>query len=206
MMAQLGTLTSRLKQMGVASFEGYQGTIQTDAGLGIGGLFDGPYYQYFPWPPQASEEDELSIREACEDLETYLEENGPFDALLGFSQGSTLLVEFLCHFARQNPGISPPTECAILLNAIPPHRMGGDGKPIIDYQLLRHFPKIPTLHVMGTKDFVYEYSMILQSSISASSSTLVVHDKGHEIPHESKTAQKICSAFEQLCLQVALGA
>jgi predicted esterase len=94
----MGPLRSLLAQTGVASFEWYEGTIATEAGPGVSVMFEGPYYQYFSWPPTASEDDELSIREACEDLEDHIEENGPYDAILGFSQGSTLLAEFLCDY------------------------------------------------------------------------------------------------------------
>nr|A0A348HAY8.1 RecName: Full=Hydrolase phiM; AltName: Full=Phomoidride biosynthesis cluster protein M [fungal sp. ATCC 74256]BBG28510.1 putative DUF341 family protein [fungal sp. ATCC 74256] len=189
MKAQLGPITKLLKQNGVATFEWLEGTIPTEAGPGVSGVF----------------EDEQSIREACEDLEDYLEENGPYDGILGFSQGSTLLAEFLCDFARRNPGNEPPCRCAIFMNGIPPYRMGDDEKPIIDYGLLEHFPSIPTLHVVGKKDFVYEYSTILQASTASAWATLIAHEKGHEISNDTRIVQKINSAFEQMSIRIALG-
>jgi hypothetical protein len=205
MKTQLGPITKLLQRNGVATFDFYEGSIPTEAGPGVSGMFDGPYYSFFTWPPSSNEDDEQSILEACEDLEDFLVATGPYDGILGFSHGSTLLAEFLCNYARRNPGIEPLCRCAIFLNAIPPFRMGSDGKPVIDYGLLGHFPPIPSLHVIGQKDFVLEYSKILYSSRTPDLATLVTHEKGHEVANNQRTLQEIVKAFEDLSIRIALG-
>ena len=205
MKAQMRPLTTSLTRSGVATFEWLEGTIPTEAGPGVDGMFEGPYYQYFSWPPTNSDEDEQSIQEACEDLEDYLEENGPFDGILGFSHGSTLLTEFLCDYAKRYPEREPPCRCAVFISGIPPYRMDENNEPVIDSEVLKHFPNIPTLHVVGKKDFVFKYSTILHAATISYGATLISHEKGHEIPTDTKILHKINASFEQLSHQIAFG-
>jgi hypothetical protein len=76
---------------------------------------------------------------------------------------------------------------------------------IIDLEPLKHFPAIPTLHVIGKNDFVYKYSVILHASTNAYPTTLITHKKGHEMSTDRRILQKINTALEQVSNYVALG-
>jgi hypothetical protein len=48
------------------------------------------------------------IRDAHKALDAYLDEHGPFDILLGFSQGCSLIGSYLLYHAREKPTNTPP--------------------------------------------------------------------------------------------------
>jgi len=57
---------------------------------------------------------------------------------------------------------------------------------------------VPTLHVVGKKDFVYKHSMRLYNLCNANNSALLLHEKGHEIPADGKMLSKLAVAIKEL--------
>ena len=57
---------------------------------------------------------------------------------------------------------------------------------------------IPTLHVVGREDFIYEHSLKLYQVCEEKSATLILHEKGHEIPSEPKILKKVTAAIRDL--------
>lgn len=212
MKSHLSSLAKTLQNRNITQFEYAEGSVETEPGPGITpGLYEGPYYSFHVWPPKLGNlQDEESIQNAYEELLEIIDDEGPFDGLLGFSHGGSFLAESLARYARDNPAteVERLARCAVFINSFPPFRNDPDQNPIIDYELLKYFPKIPTLHVVGTSDFVHGYSTILYEKLHQKAPTLtglVTHSKGHEIPRDPKVLDKVVAGFEKLNFAVSFG-
>ena len=76
---------------------------------GIKVLFDSGHYT---WWPKATIN---AIRGAHKWLIDYIEENGPYDAIIGFSQGCSLVGSFLLYHYRETPEETLPFKAAIFV-------------------------------------------------------------------------------------------
>jgi predicted esterase len=173
-----------------------QGDIESPPGPGIEGFYEGPFYSYYKWPRTVHDDDQ-SIMNAYEMLDEIIEEDGPFDGVLGFSHGGVVAAGILAHHATTKPYEPPPFRCAIFFSSFPPFRMGDDEIPIFEPGLQDKI-RIPTLHIMGEQDFVYKHSRRLFQLCDERSSEALVHTKGHEIPTDAKTVSKMAAAIRDL--------
>ncbi|KAH8799345.1 putative DUF341 family oxidoreductase [Xylogone sp. PMI_703] len=194
--SQLGPLIRELKKDNSAIFHLIEGEVESPPGPGVEGFYEGPFFSYYKWP-RTFHDDEQSIIEAYEMLYETLEEEGPFDGILGFSHGGALAAGFIAHHATHNPYDSSLFRCAIFFSSLPPFRMNDEQIPIFEEGLEGKI-NIPTLHVIGNQDFVYNYSINLYNLCDLKSSTILVHNKGHEIPTDGKTVIKMAAAIRDL--------
>lgn len=128
-----------------------------------------------------------SICKATEDLKSYIAADGPFDGVIGYSQGAAIAATLLLqeHAARPSQPQSL-FRCAIFLSGgVPfdPAAMGrgecrhldptADGEPI----------PIPTANIWGMNDVNFpNTSPKLSKLCKAECRTEVIHQGGHEIP------------------------
>ena len=80
---------------------------------------------------------------------------------------------------------------------MPPFQIDDDEQLHFDDQVGGHI-SVPTVHVVGTNDFCYNHSLRLYKLCDARSVSLVVHDKGHEIPGDKKFLATMAKAMEEL--------
>ena len=135
--------------------------------------------------------------EAYDLLSETVEEAGPFDGVLGFSHGGTLAAGFLSHYAKQNPYSQEPFRCAVFISSLPPFQIDDAEQLHFDDSVLGHI-NIPTLHVAGKSDFIYDHSLRLYRLCDSKSASLLVHDKGHEIPGDRKFVAAMTQALRDL--------
>ncbi|KAK0667280.1 serine hydrolase FSH [Cercophora samala] len=130
---------------------------------------------------------------ALAQLDTYIQEEGPFDGLMAFSQGATIAATYIADKFRKNE--PSPFKFAVFFSA------GG----VFDVDRLRkgevspltpdkvgELIRIPTAHIWGVNDATVD-----SGSVSAVCETgkreVYVHDGGHEIPAVRSPAQvKAC--------------
>ena len=179
-----------------ATFHFTEGEIDSAPGPGVANFFEGPYYSYYNWP-RPWDDDGSTITEAYEQLLDVIETDGPFDAVIGFSHGGTLACGFIAHWTKQHPYENPPFRCAVFFNSLPPFVVGRDGEFVFEMGL-KGCVNIPTLHVVGREDFIYEHSLKLYQVCEEKSATLILHEKGHEIPSEPKVLKKVTAAMREL--------
>ena len=65
------------------------------------------------------------------------------------------------------------------------------------------YVKVPTVHVVGTNDFIYQHSLRLYNLFDARSASLVVHDRGHEIPGDRRFLGAMTKALRELDARVS---
>ncbi|EED18832.1 DUF341 family oxidoreductase, putative [Talaromyces stipitatus ATCC 10500] len=194
--SQLAPLVRALQKDQIATFHSVEGEVEDSPGPGIEGFFEGPFFSYYKWP-QTVHDDGHSVTTAYNMLYEIIEEDGPFDCILGFSHGGAVAAGLMVHHITQNPYDSPLFRCAIFFNSFPPFRMNDENEPILNEGLEGKLT-VPTLHVAGRQDFVYNYSLNLYKICNAETSTLLTHDGGHEIPTDAKMITKMAAAIRDL--------
>ncbi|MCJ1391332.1 hypothetical protein MMC18_004195 [Xylographa bjoerkii] len=93
----------------------------------IAKVFPGPYMSYL------TDYSVSSIEEQHEFIMNIVDEEGPFDGVMGFSQGASLAASILIHHQIEKPWLPPPFRVAVFLCATYAHsRNSLDGKDVTD--------------------------------------------------------------------------
>lgn len=122
--------------------------------------------------------------QAVNDLEQFIEKEGPYDGVLGFSQGMMLACTLLIRYMQEKKAL--PFKCAIFFSPrMAPLDCADLGRGIlteIDPQDVMDKINIPTTLVWGSADPYAERAVSLQQLFFHESLSTVVHGGGHEIP------------------------
>ncbi|MCJ1404141.1 hypothetical protein MMC11_007366 [Xylographa trunciseda] len=121
---------------------------------------------------------------ALEDLEEYLVADGPFDGVIGFSQGACLAASLMMQHARKEPPQST-FRCAIFICGIEPWNMtdGRTYNTTTDGELIQ----VPVATIYGSKDYQWaEASLALSRLCNSQTKEVFDHGRGHEIPRTSE--------------------
>ncbi len=167
-------------------------------------MYDGQCFQNYSWdddhgPP--TEENKAAVQQAFENLYQLIKEEGPFDGVLGFSQGASGLSIFLIH---QSP---PPPQSSLFRFAI---LFSTSGIPEWDTEEEEELGmiEIPTLHVCGDGDtewFADSVSVVDRcDGGSLDSAELIVHKGGHAIPKDRPTVDLIIKGIERFLKRATL--
>lgn len=79
---------------------------------GLSAFTKGPFFCYY------SAFDPLSIKKSHEMLAEVIEEDGPFDGIVGFSQGGSLAVSYLLQHEIDHPNEAMPFKFAVIFSSI----------------------------------------------------------------------------------------
>jgi hypothetical protein len=191
-------ILSELKHDLSASFCFVDGLVESSPDPAIGDIFEGPYYQWFTFSSEPTESDVTSMFDAFELLYEVIEEEGPFDCVMGFSQGASLAYLFLLYHALKHP-LDPPYalfKYAVFFSgaALPDAWSIGCTEGDLRNMVLQ----IPSLHVCGEMDELLEHSLILLERCVKGATSVIMHKLGHEIPKDRATVHSIVKAIETL--------
>ncbi|KUJ15090.1 uncharacterized protein LY89DRAFT_620399 [Mollisia scopiformis] len=129
------------------------------------------------------EDEPKTALKAINDLDAFVEAQGPYDGVISFSQACGLVATWIIHRMRQG---KLSVRCAIFLSA---------GSPAVDFDSLKEgnvvvLPQqkmggiidIPTAHVWGLADpyaeVAHGLSMLCRSDVKSE----FIHEGGHEVP------------------------
>lgn len=114
-----------------------------------------------------------SARRTLEYLYEVMEQNGPFDGIVGYSEGATIAATLLLHeqLREANEGRQPMFRCALFFGGWPPMTPMLDGLVLADESDL--VIEIPTCHISKIYGTSLKISLIVisQSRLSGSLST-----------------------------------
>jgi len=118
-------------------------------------------------------------------IERACEEDGPYDGVLGFSQGATLAA-----IALATPGLAKRFAFGILVSGM---RARAEETKGCDYGAIA----VPTLHVIGLKDDVVPNALSegLYDAMTSSERTRETHDGGHRVPRANVDGAPILRDF-----------
>lgn len=146
-----------------------------------------------------------SKSKAISDLERMLEEEGPFDGVLAFSQGTMLAMTYILREAKLQPTkhhIDPAFKVAIFFSAIQPvdsvllEETGVES--FIDSKGGHPLVSIPTAHIWGRNDKTWsKESKEVAGLCDPEKRAIYIHDGGHEVPG-SKDSNTLYSVVHTL--------
>ncbi|CAI6335393.1 unnamed protein product [Periconia digitata] len=171
-------------------YEFVEGTLAAKADLGVTSTLspDARNFAYFePDSPQ-------SLLAALNDLERYVELEGPFDGLIAFSDAGVLASTFLVRQARRNPK-SLGIGMAVFFSGQAPldPDLLADGKlSNLDHGTVGEVICIPTAHIMGLADCAESEGLVKLCKDQVRE--VFVHDGGLEVPNVENRAGVVGSA------------
>lgn len=196
------------------------GLIETPPDPVMEGIFDGSFYDWV-YPPVEGFTQPDEVRRSVESIRTVMdffdelqEEQGPFDGILGFSQGASLACGYLLHLNEKDAaGLCGPIKFGIFF--------AGGGVSDQDYAAFqaarsaesidvdslrsgsggalatRKLP-IPSLHVHGDMDPTKASALQMASLWESNKATIVTHPGEHCIPTDTTTVRKITAAAKSM--------
>jgi hypothetical protein len=157
----------------------------------IAKFYRGPFFRHW----DGSRE---TVHECYEYIRDTIEEDGPFDGVVGFSQGAAAAATALLY--SQHLDCSAPSlfKFAIFLcatNALDASKTTELSEEVMEAKDVL-LPPIPTVHVVGQKDDVRAQSLALHALADEQYARLITHEGGHSIPKDSIFARKLQDAIE----------
>ena len=150
----------------------------------------------FSWFESGADEDE--IYEACEYILSYVNENGPYEAVYGFSQGAFLVTLLSSSHFRAQLGTTTTTTTAAAA-IVPPWEfciLACAAVSATDL-LLAVDEDLPSFHLIGTNDPFKPNSDAIVDYYHSESALVVYRDIGHEVPRGTDLSFEIIHWYQQ---------
>ncbi|XP_031282683.1 uncharacterized hydrolase C22A12.06c [Pistacia vera] len=156
----------------------------------VEGIFDPPYYEWFQFNKEFTEY--INFDDCLAYIEDFMIKHGPFDGLMGFSQGAILSAGLI---GLQAKGVAltkvPKIKFLIIIG-------GAKFKSQSVAEIAYASPiQCPNLHFLGEQDFLKPYGLqLLESCVDP---VIINHPKGHTIPRlDEKGLQTMLSFIERI--------
>ncbi|NP_001144323.2 uncharacterized protein LOC100277218 [Zea mays] len=158
----------------------------------IEGIFPPPYFEWFQFNKEFTEYTNLD--ECISYLCDYMVKNGPFDGLLGFSQGATLSA-LLIGYQAQGKLLSnhPPIKFMVSISG------SKFRDPIICDVAYKDPIKVKSVHFIGEKDWLKVPSEELASAFDEP--LIIRHPQGHTVPRLDDVSVKQLSEWSSHVLE-----
>lgn len=131
-----------------------------------------------------------SYRSALEDLDAYIKAEGPFDAVMAFSQVASLVATMIAQPVQHNQAsVSCGFKCAVFIcpgQPLDPIALRRGEARRLDAKVDGKVIRIPTAIIMGSKDPSLQDSLNMYDLCCAQTRELSDHGGGHEVPLASK--------------------
>ncbi|KAJ5291695.1 DUF341 domain protein [Penicillium angulare] len=126
------------------------------------------------------------VTKTLNDLQSYIDEEGPFDGAIGFSQGAGLIATYLLKWRLERQGDPFPFKCAIFFAGASPIDVtslaAGELKYVDAQSSHDSLISLPTAHIWGANDPLHEDAERLLSICDKTRRNVYLHSQGHEIP------------------------
>ena len=132
------------------------------------------------------------------DIHRTFDEEGPFDCILGHSEGATIAATFVVDRLRKSAeafNILPP-RCAVFLSGGSPH--AADGKRWLLADECGQLITIPTCHILAHNDPLVDQAVALYHLCDEEIANVVDHGRGHLIPRDVKSCKLMIRAIRDL--------
>ncbi|KAH6673998.1 serine hydrolase FSH [Plectosphaerella plurivora] len=204
---QLRPLSDKLEQQLDMRFYFVDGLIEAEPDSSFEGIFEPPFFDWIRWESSHGSSDTTTssdaslatVRAAIELLDHVVADQGPFDGILGFSQGASVACAYLAHLDRRD-GSCAPFRFALFFSS--------GGLSVDHLLLLRRLSdgeqrqpsafdaifSIPSLHVYGTADDLKDNALAMTRLWRPGSAAIVTHPGGHVVPRDTASVGRIVSA------------
>eukprot|EP00877_Chromochloris_zofingiensis_P004961 jgi/Chrzof1/14466/Cz09g03290.t1 len=163
----------------------------------VKGKFGPPHYEWFSTERVKGGNEYIFTYNGLDASEAYVTHymltHGPFDGLLGFSQGgvmaATLAAQQVAGMALQTvPKLKFVVCIGSAMTAHPRHLEAMTGRV-----------QLPSCHIIGHKDYIKEYSIELVRQFQAP--IVIMHGRGHVVPNLEGMHLEVLRAFFKSFLQ-----
>ncbi|PMD16305.1 hypothetical protein NA56DRAFT_708855 [Hyaloscypha hepaticicola] len=154
---QLGQLVTRLEKEQNLELHFLDGLVETECQEDMRSMFRGPYYSWCSMLSDNKLVDYESAKQALDFVLDIIVEDGPFDGIMGFSQGAALALALLLRYATDHPLDPAYTICkfAIFFSCV---GINEEQNQWDNGNLL----SIPSLHVFDKNDSMVSNSLGLE--------------------------------------------
>ncbi|KAF0695588.1 Aste57867_13628 [Aphanomyces stellatus] len=158
--------------------------------------------EYFEWWHSQDDSNSYDGHEKSIDyLQRYIANEGPFDAIIGFSQGAMMATVLTAHYLHQEKAV--PYKAVILVSGMWPE----DGMSVVPVNPDSGKQELdfPSFHVLGEQDFMYEDSKVQVEHYADSSRHVYTHAGGHrfpELPAHRDIYDSIVQHLKALCQDI----
>ncbi|CAI7563789.1 unnamed protein product [Penicillium pancosmium] len=196
---QTGGLRQALEAKG-HRFTFVNGSLDASVEAELEGVVEGPFYNHYLRSPSLPGS---SLHDAFEHTHQLIDEKGPFDAVMGFSQGGALAAALLINHAKTNPTSPPLFRAAVFLCSGMPWESSG-----LEYVAPRqdvHPISIPTAHIVGKLDPLYSDGMKLFNLCEPANAVFYDHGSKHMVPFDPKNNKEMVRVIEETIAKAMRG-
>ena len=125
-------------------------------------------------------------------------EEGPFDCILGYSEGAIAAATFLVDSLKKcaaGDAIVPP-KCAVFINGSTP--FNPNGKEYLHADECGQLITIPTCHILAYNDPLVFSSVAMYHLCDEELASMLDHGRGHSIPQDQKSITSMTTAIRDL--------
>ncbi|KDO29103.1 hypothetical protein SPRG_20123 [Saprolegnia parasitica CBS 223.65] len=163
---------------------------------------NGPYYEWWDHIETPATEttpkrsDYVGLSRSLDFLLGQVDALGPFDAVLGFSQGTAMTTILTAHYLSR--GTPMPYKAVLLFCGLLPR----DGMPASLRSGSSYHLDIPSIHVLGETDAIFSWSKKLVGAYESSRRTMFIHPDGHKfptLPAAKPMYKEIAATLREIC-------
>ena len=132
-----------------------------------------PDSAYLEWFNPKDADFSHKLKDSLKYVMDFVEIYGPFDGVIGFSQGATLATMLMSTLKQSEHQTKLPSSCVLIGGVDPMYYISGYPPDILH---------VNSLHIMGQKDHVFERSVKLWEMYAENLAVKIEHTEAHNIP------------------------
>ncbi|KAL4937236.1 hypothetical protein BDV06DRAFT_203330 [Aspergillus oleicola] len=197
---QSGGLTQALEQAG-HKFHFMNGRLDSDCEPELKCIVPPPFYNHYPRDISPGSD----LQNAIQYTQRIISREGPFDAVMGFSQGAALAYSLLEHDyttrkqteTETGSSGSPLFKAAVFICAGMPYDLSGKESASLPSEG-GYVVTIPTAHIVGKQDALFEQGRKLYGLCEPSQAELYDHGGKHMIPFDAERSEDMVRVIERV--------
>ena len=143
-----------------------------------------------------------SFQDCLDRIYRVVENDGPFDGIIGNSEGANVAATFIVDYLRRRARkeVDDSFKCAVFMSGGPPVIPDGSGLFLADEygQIIT----MPTCHIIGYNDSMIDGAIALYHLCDEASATIVDHGRGHLVPRDPLSSKLIIQGIRDLIARV----
>ena len=157
-----------------------------------------PEQKYHLFRHSVQSKDPEALQRVLDRIYRIVDEQGPFDGIIGNSEGATIAATFLVDHLQKvaKKERRADLRCAVFISGGPPYTK--DGKDVLLADERGQMITIPTCHIIGWNDSVIDSALALYHLCDEDSATIVDHGKGHLVPHDEDSSRIMIKGIRDL--------
>ena len=143
--------------------------------------------------PKSSEANVQHLREVLDRLHRSIEEQGPFQGIIGYSEGAQIASTLLVDYERQSQlrGSKNPFTHAIFFSGWPP--LDPDTAECLLSDEFGQVLPMQTMHILGSTDPFIHATLALYEICIEDKALIFDHGKGHLVPREPRVLKEMAA-------------